>query len=115
MKKFLMAIIALVMASGAFAQDFGQFNPEDMAKFQAQHISEICKTDTAQTRKITEFLVKSTKELMASMQGGFDMDGFRKHQEAQDKFLKEVLTEEQFKVYADDMKKMMEQFQGGGF
>lgn len=110
-----MAIIAFVMTTGAFAQDFGQFNPEDMAKFQAQHISEICKTDTAQTRKITEFLLKSTKEIMASMQGGFDMDVLRKHQEAQEKFLKEILTEEQYKTYADDQKKMMEQFQGGGF
>lgn len=121
MKKILMAIVALMITTGAFAQGFGggQFNPEDMAKMQAQHIQEVCKTDTAQTRKITEYFVKSTKEMMKAMQeggqGGFDMEGFRKRQEAQTKFLKETLTEEQYKLYEEDQKKMMERFQQGGF
>lgn len=121
MKKILMAIVALIVSTGAFAQGFGgQFNPEDMAKFQAQHIQEVCKTDTAQTRKITEYLVKSTKQMMEQMQnnqGGFDMEGFRKRQEEQNAFLKATLNEEQFKLYTEDQKKMMERFRqgGGGF
>ncbi|MDO5446335.1 MAG: hypothetical protein Q4F34_00975 [Prevotellaceae bacterium] len=122
MKKILMAIVALVMTTAASAQGFGgQFNPEQMAQLQAKHISEVCKTDTAQTRKITEYLVKTTKEMMEKMQnnqgGGFDMEGFKKQREEQEKFFKETLTEEQFKLYADDQKKMMERFMnhGGGF
>ena len=120
MKKILMAIVALIMTTAASAQGFGgQFNPEQMAQFQAKHIQDVCKTDTAQTRKITEYFVKSTKEMMKAMQeggqGGFDMEGFRKRQEAQTKFLKETLTEEQYKLYEEDQKKMMERFQQGGF
>ena len=114
-----MALVALVISTGAFAQGFGgQFNPEDMAKFQAQHIQEVCKTDTAQTRKITEYMLVSSKKMMEMMeqgQGGFDMGAFAKQREEQEKFLKGVLTEEQFKAYAEDQKKMMERFQGGGF
>lgn len=103
------------------AQGFGggEFNPEDMAKMQVNHINEVCKLDTAQTRKITEYFVNSTKEMMKAFQeggqGGFDMEAFQKRQQAQEKFLKETLTEEQYKLYSEDQKKMMERFQQGGF
>ena len=55
------------------------------------------------------------KAMQEGGQGGFDMEGFRKRQEAQTKFLKETLTEEQYKLYEEDQKKMMERFQQGGF
>ncbi|MBQ0141434.1 MAG: hypothetical protein KBT06_01325 [Prevotellaceae bacterium] len=127
MKKIIVALVALMMTTGAFAQGFGggQFNPEDMVKMQVSHINEVCKLDTAQTRKVTEYFTKSQKAMMEAFQngGGFGQGGdmgdimkqMQKRQEEQTKFLKETLTEEQFKAYDEDQKKMREQMQQGGF
>ena len=120
MSKFLLGLMALVMTTGAFAQGFGQFNPEDIAKMQADRIKEVCKVDDAQYKKITEYFVKDVKEMTEQMsqgQGGFgfDMEAMQKRMKAQTDFLKSVLTEDQFKKYEEDQRKMMEQFGGGGF
>jgi len=122
MRKFLIGLAALIMTTGAFAQGFGQFNPEDIAKMQADRIKEVCKVDDAQYKKITEYFVKDVKEMTAQMSqgqgggfGGFDMEAMQKRMKAQTDFLKSVLTEDQFKKYEEDQRRMMEQFGGGGF
>ena len=112
--------MAIVMATGAFAQGFGQFNPEDIAKMQADRIKEVCKVDDAQYKKITEFFVKDVKEMTEQMSqgggfGGFDMEAMQKRMKAQNDFLKSVLSKDQFQKYEEDQRKMMEQFGGGGF
>lgn len=117
MKKILMALVALVMTTGAFAQGFGQFNPEDMAKMQADHIKEVCKTNDDQNKKIVEYFVADSKEMQKMFeqsQGGFDMEAFQKRMDKQTEFLKSVLTKEQFAAYEEDQRKMREQW-GGGF
>ena len=122
MRKFLIGLAALIMTTGAFAQGFGQFNPEDIAKMQADRIKEVCKVDDGQYKKIVDYFVKDVKEMTAQMSqgpgggfGGFDMEAFQKRQKAQTDFLKSVLTEDQYKKYEEDQRKMMEQFGGGGF
>ena len=122
MRKFLIGLADLIMTTGAFAQGFGQFNPEDIAKMQADRIKEVCKVDDGQYKKIVDYFVKDVKEMTAQMSqgqgggfGGFDMEAFQKRQKAQTDFLKSVLTEDQYKKYEEDQRKMMEQFGGGGF
>lgn len=123
MKKILVALVALLMTTGAFAQGFGggDFNPEDMVKRQVDHIKELCGLNDEQTKKISDYMTESQKKMMEEFQkaqqdgGGMpDMSGFQKRREEQTKFIKSVLTEEQFKKYDEDQKKMMERFQNGG-
>ena len=120
MRKLLIGLAALIMTTSAFAQGFGQFNPEDMAKMQADRITEVCKVDDGQYKKIVDYMVKDMKEMTEQMSqgggfGGFDMEGMQKRMKAQTDFLKSVLTKEQFAAYEEDQRKMMEQFGGGGF
>lgn len=125
MKKILVALVALLMTTGAFAQGFGggDFNPEDMVKRQVEHIKELCGLNDEQTKKISDYMTESQKKMMEEFQkaqqdgGGMpDMSSFQKRREEQTKFIKSVLSEEQFKKYDEDQKKMMERFQqGGGF
>lgn len=122
MRKFLIGLAALIMTTGAFAQGFGQFNPDDIAKMQADRIKEVCKVDDGQYKKIVDYFVKDVKEMTAQMSqgqgggfGGFDMEAMQKRMKAQTDFLKSVLTEDQFKKYEEDQRRMMEQFGGGGF
>ena len=114
MRKFLIGLAALIMTTGAFAQGFGQFNPEDIAKMQADRIKEVCKVDDGQYKKIVDYFVKDVKEMTAQMSqgqgggfGGFDMEAFHKRQKAQTDYLKSVLTEDQYKKYEEDHRKMM--------
>ena len=116
----MIGLAALIMTTGAFAQGFGQFNPEDMAKMQADRIKEVCKVDDGQYKKIVDYFVKDMKEMTEQMSqgggfGGFDMEAMQKRMKAQTDFLKSVLTEDQYKKYEEDQRKMMEQFGGGGF
>lgn len=122
MKKIIMTLLALVLTTGAFAQGFGDFNPEDMAKMQVDRMKESYKLNDAQYNKLLKFFKDSTKKMMDDMQngggqGGFDMEAMQKRMKAQNDTIKSVLTEEQFKAYEEDQKKMRERFQqgGGGF
>ncbi len=121
MKKIIMTLLALVLTTGAFAQGFGDFNPEDMAKMQVDRMKESYKLNDAQYNKLLKFFKDSTKKMMEDMQngggqGGFDMEAMQKRMKAQNDTIKSVLTEEQFKAYEEDQKKMRERFQqGGGF
>lgn len=116
MKKVLIGLFALVMSLGAFAQP--QFNAEDMAKMRADRIKETCKTNDDQYKKIYDYFLKESKAMMEQFQqgqgggpGGFDMEAMQKRMQEQEKFLKGVLTADQYKKYDEEMQRMR---QGGG-
>ena len=118
MKKLVFAFVAMMIATCSFAQapqggfggGMGQFNPEDMAKRQADQLKTTCELNDEQYKKVKDYYVEQSKaqmeQMQKMMQGGqgggqqMDMEAMRKQmqerQEAQNKFLKGVLTEDQF-------------------
>ena len=136
MKKLVFAFVAMMIATCSFAQapqggfggGMGQFNPEDMAKRQADQLKTTCELNDEQYKKVKDYYVEQSKaqmeQMQKMMQGGqgggqqMDMEAMRKHmqerQEAQNKFLKGVLTEDQFKKYETAQAERRRQFQGMG-
>lgn len=120
-----MAIALAFVSVCASAQGFGQFNPEDMAKRQATQLKDSCQLNEDQYKKVLALYTEQSQEMMKQMQngggmgmGGFDMEAMQKRQEAFNKKLKEVLTEEQYKRYTvmqeNQRKRMMQMMQNGG-
>lgn len=135
MKKLVIAFVAMMITTCSFAQapqggfggGMGQFNPEDMAKRQADQLKTTCELNDEQYKKVTEYYVEQSKAQMEQMQkmmqggqggGQMDMQAMQKQmqerQEAQNKFLKGVLTEDQFKKYEAAQAERRRQFQGMG-
>ena len=136
MKKLVFAFVAMMIATCSFAQapqggfggGMGQFNPEDMAKRQADQLKTTCELNDDQYEKVKDYYVEQSKaqmeQMQKMMQGGqgggqqMDMEAMRKQmqerQEAQNKFLKGVLTEDQFKKYETAQAERRRQFQGMG-
>ena len=136
MKKLVFAFVAMMIATCSFAQapqggfggGMGQFNPEDMAKRQADQLKTTCELNDEQYKKVKDYYVEQSKaqmeQMQKMMQGGqgggqqMDMEAMRKQmqerQEAQNKFLKGVLTEDQFKKYETAQAERRRQFQGLG-
>ncbi|MCR4836713.1 MAG: hypothetical protein K5899_10100 [Bacteroidaceae bacterium] len=136
MKKLVFAFVAMMIATCSFAQapqggfggGMGQFNPEDMAKRQADQLKTTCELNDEQYKKVKDYYVEQSKaqmeQMQKMMQGGqgggqqMDMEAMRKQmqerQEAQNKFLKGVLTEDQFKKYETAQAERRRQFQGMG-
>lgn len=117
MKKLLFGLLALVLSINAFAQ-MPQFNAEDMAKMRADRIKETCKTNDDQYKKIYDYFLKESKQMMEMFEqggqggpGGFDMEAMQKRMQEQEKFLKGVLTADQYKKYDEEQQRMR---QGGG-
>ncbi|MCQ2196826.1 MAG: hypothetical protein MJZ60_04800 [Bacteroidaceae bacterium] len=127
MKKLFFAIAAMFVTMTASAQFPGggmQFNPEDMAKRQADRVKEVCKINDDQYKKILNFFVTDTKAMMARMDslmnagGGmpqFDPADMQKRRDAQNKAIKGILTEDQFKAYTKDQEERMARMRQGGF
>jgi hypothetical protein len=130
MKKIILTLMMAVVSLSSFAQfGGGQFQmpkPEEMATRRADQIKEQVKdagqlTDE-QYKKVYDLYLKQSKDMQAKMSeggggfGGFNMEEMQKQQEATNKALKEILTEEQFKAYQKAQEEMMKRFQqGGGF
>ena len=132
MKKLVIALVAMMITTCSFAQGgfgggMGQFNPEDMAKRQADQIKTACELNDEQYKKVKDYFVEQSKAQMEQMQkmmqggqggGQMDMQAMQKQmqerQEAQNKFLKGVLTEDQFKKYETAQAERRRQFQGMG-
>lgn len=117
MKKILLGLFALVVTTCAFAQ-MPQFNAEDMAKMRADRIKETCNTTDAQYKKLYDYFLKDTQKMMEQFQqnqgggpGGFDMEAMQKRMEEEQKFIKSVLNEEQYKKYDEEQQRMRQ----GGF
>ena len=130
MKKIILTLMMAVVSLSSFAQfGGGQFQmpkPEEMATRRADQIKEQVKdagqlTDE-QYKKVYDLYLKQSKDMQAKMSeggggfGSFNMEEMQKQQEATNKALKEILTEEQFKAYQKAQEEMMKRFQqGGGF
>lgn len=129
MKKIILTLMLAVVSLSSFAQfGGGQFQmpkPEEMATRRADQVKEQVKdagqlTDE-QYKKVYDLYLKQSKDMQAKMSegggmGGFNMEEMQKQQEATNKALKEILTEEQFKAYQKAQEEMMKRFQqGGGF
>ena len=129
MKKIILTLMLAVVSLSSFAQfGGGQFQmpkPEEMATRRADQVKEQVKdagqlTDE-QYKKVYDLYLKQSKDMQAKMSegggvGGFNMEEMQKQQEATNKALKEILSEEQFKAYQKAQEEMMKRFQqGGGF
>ena len=130
MKKIILSLMMAVVSLSSFAQfGGGQFQmpkPEEMATRRADQIKEQVKdagqlTDE-QYKKVYDLYLKQSKDMQAKMSeggggfGGCNREEMQKQQEATNKALKEILTEEQFKAYQKAQEEMMKRFQqGGGF
>ena len=130
MKKIILTLMLAVVSLSSFAQfGGGQFQmpkPEEMATRRADQIKEQVKdagqlTDD-QYKKVYDLYLKQSKDMQAKMNeggggfGAFNMEDMQKQQEATNKALKEILSEEQFKAYQKAQEEMMKRFQqGGGF
>ena len=112
MKKIILTLMLAVVSLSSFAQfGGGQFQmpkPEEMATRRADQVKEQVKdagqlTDE-QYKKVYDLYLKQSKDMQAKMSegggmGGFNMEEMQKQQEATNKALKEILSEEQFKAY----------------
>ena len=130
MKKIILTLMLAVVSLSSFAQfGGGQFQmpkPEEMATRRADQVKEQVKdagqlTDD-QYKKVYDLYLKQSKDMQAKMNeggggfGAFNMEDMQKQQEATNKSLKEILSEEQFKAYQKAQEEMMKRFQqGGGF
>ena len=129
MKKIILTLMLAVVSLSSFAQfGGGQFQmpkPEEMATRRADQVKEQVKdagqlTDE-QYKKVYDLYLKQSKDMQAKMSegggmGGFNREEMQKQQEATNKALKEILSEEQFKAYQKAQEEMMKRFQqGGGF
>ncbi|MBR6974286.1 MAG: hypothetical protein Q4D25_05335 [Bacteroidales bacterium] len=130
MKKIILTLMLAVVSLSSFAQfGGGQFQmpkPEEMATRRADQVKEQVKdagqlTDD-QYKKVYDLYLKQSKDMQAKMNeggggfGAFNMEDMQKQQEATNKALKEILSEEQFKAYQKAQEEMMKRFQqGGGF
>ena len=130
MKKIILTLMLVVVSLSSFAQfGGGQFQmpkPEEMATRRADQVKEQVKdagqlTDD-QYKKVYDLYLKQSKDMQAKMNeggggfGAFNMEDMQKQQEATNKALKEILSEEQFKAYQKAQEEMMKRFQqGGGF
>ena len=128
MKKIILTLMLAVVSLSSFAQfGGGQFQmpkPEEMATRRADQIKEQVKDAGAlsdeQYKKVYDLFLKQSKDMQAKMNeggggfGAFNMEDMQKQQEATNKSLKEILSEEQFKAYQKAQEEMMKRFQQGG-
>ena len=128
MKKIILTLMLAVVSLSSFAQfGGGQFQmpkPEEMATRRADQIKEQVKDAGAlsdeQYKKVYDLFLKQSKDMQAKMNeggggfGAFNMEDMQKQQEATNKSLKEIFSEEQFKAYQKAQEEMMKRFQQGG-
>ena len=102
--------------------EFGvSFEPEEIAKMRADQMKEAVNLTADQYAKVT-VIFKEEMEAMQKMFEGGGMNGdfeqmrkdMEKRQEEQNKKLKAILTEDQFKKWQKQQEEMRAQF-GGGF
>ena len=137
MKKILFAIAALMVSTMSFAQGFGgfgggqgmSFEPEDMAKRQADRLKEQLELTQVQYDSIYNYYLASSKEQAArreQMQNGGGqmpaegdmqamMEQMQKQRQAQEAKIKSFLTDDQKKKYdeAQEQRRQQRQQQGG--
>jgi len=121
MKKIIITLMAaaLVLFTGANAnaQGPGNFDPAQMAQMRVDQMKQSLKINDDQAAKLLVIFQKESEEMAKMFEGGGmpDMSKMQENMKKQNEAIKTVLTDEQFKAYIEQQKKMMEQFGGGGF
>ncbi|MCQ2226901.1 MAG: hypothetical protein MJZ01_03200 [Bacteroidales bacterium] len=106
-----MAVFSFCAANAQFGQ---MPSPEEMAKMQADQMKETVSLSEEQYAKVLVICKEQSEEMQKLFQEGQpDFSAFGKLQEDQNKKLKEVLTEEQFKKWDEHMQEMRRNM--GGF
>lgn len=120
MKRFLVTLMAAALmlfvgAPKASAQDFN-FDPAQIAQMRVDQMKESLKINADQQAKLLDIFKKEMAEMSKMFEGGGmpDMQKMQENQKKQDEAIKKILTADQYKKYAEEQKKMREQF-GGGF
>ncbi len=136
MKKLSIVLSLLMVATISFAQAPGgqgfpgggqmNFNPEDMAKRQAERLQQQLELNKTQYDSLYVFFLAQSKEQQKQReqmrQGGQQpqqmdreamMERFQKQREAQEAKLKTILTEAQFKKYQEQQAQQRANFGGG--
>lgn len=134
MKKLSIVLSLLMVATISFAQAPGgqrpggqmNFNPEDMAKRQAERLQQQLELSKVQYDSLYVFFLAQSKEQQKQReqmrQGGQQpqqmdreamMERFQKQREAQEAKLKTILTEAQFKKYQEQQAQQRANFGGG--
>ena len=120
MKKYLITVIAAVamLLGGSYTSraQFPEFNPDEMVKMIVDQMKESLKINDEQATKLLDLFKKEMEEMSKMFEGGGmpDMGKMQENQKKQDEAIQKILTEDQYKAYAEQQRKMMEQF-GGGF
>lgn len=128
MKKllFLLTLAFVTLGANAQGQGFPRFNPEDMAKRQAERVKETCRTNDEQYKAIYDLYLAQSKKQIAMMDsiralgnnGGqgmpFNREEMQKRQEEMNAKIKAVLTDEQYTKYEEMQKQRQRGFGGPG-
>ena len=92
-----------------------QFDPAQMAQRRADMMKETLKLTDAQYAKVLEMYKEESEAMQKQMQSGerprMDREAMQKQREEQEKKLKAILTDEQFKTWTEQQQNMRR----GGF
>ena len=95
-----------------------QFDPAQMAQRRADMMKETLKLTDAQYAKVLEMYKEESEAMQKQMQSGerprMDRETMEKQREEQNKKLKAILTEEQFKTWTEQQQEMRRGFGGPG-
>ncbi|MBR4586320.1 MAG: hypothetical protein IKO29_06230 [Bacteroidales bacterium] len=95
-----------------------QFDPAQMAQRRADMMKESLKLTDAQYAKVLEMYKEESEAMQKQMQSGerprMDRETMQKQREEQEKKLKAILTEEQFKTWTAQQQEMRRGFGGPG-
>ena len=124
MKKLGFLLIVFILGTTvSMAQNRGRdFDPEERAKSQTAELKELLDLKKDQEKKVYDLNLKAGKEMVEirnDMQDGGDRDAMRekfgKMRETQNKEMKKILTEDQYKKYEKYLQERRERRgQGGG-
>ena len=130
MKKVLNLLVAGVMlvagsfvskaqpGGGGFPGGQGQFDPAQMATMRADMMKQTVNLTDDQYKKVVALYKEETEAMMKAFQSGqqqpMDREAMQKQREEQNKKLKAILTDEQWKKWEEAMQNMMRGFGGPG-
>lgn len=99
----LIAVFALSFASIAQNQGPRNFDPKEMAKRQTEELTKQLDLNKDQQKKVLELNEKYANKMSEMRNGGGDREAMRekmtKMREEQNKEMKKILTEDQYKKY----------------
>ena len=130
MKKVLNLLVADVMlvagsfvskaqpGGGGFPGGQGQFDPAQMATMRADMMKQTVNLTDEQYTKVVALYKEESEAMMKAFQSGqpqpMDPQAMQKQREEQNKKLKAILTDEQWKKWDEAMQNMMRNFGQGG-